>query len=568
MFSHSNPPSRPASRPPSRPRTPLEHFRDVWTKRTHTRHGSHPADGTVVDDDEHPPTPDNANSQTSSVAEPQWKTLKTKPSLTVSLKQVYDALRHARHEKESEAHQIFRSSAGHKPKGVLPQTINPDEETVPGIEHPGSTGVIYCSDRAIANGFSYAHEWANLGQGAPEVGDIPDAPARPTTVELPTDSLEYAPTTGVKALREAVASLYNINYRQGKKSQYTYENVCIVPGGRAGLSRVAAVISNVYCAYQIPDYTAYDQVLGAFGRLVPIPTALEPENKYALDIEQTKKDIRTQGLSVLLASNPRNPTGQVIKGNDLKELVGLSRESTTIILDEFYSWYIYPEKGEEYGNSVSSASFIDDVNADSVIIVNGLTKNWRLPGWRVCWVLGPKNLITALSQSGSFLDGGANHPLQLAAIPLLDPKRVQLEKVALQKHFKMKRDHVLKRLEKLGLKVDIPPTSTFYIWLNLERLPAPLNNGLTFFEELLKEQTIVIPGIFFDINPSHRRNLFNSPCHHFVRISFGPPLEDLDKGLDAIDRVLRRAKHEGMRAFGHSYKKSIEENILEEAPPV
>lgn len=53
----------------------------------------------------------------------------------------------------------------------------------------------------------------------------------------------------------------------------------------------------------------------------------------------------------------------------------------------------------------------------------------------------------------------------------------------------------------------------------------------TFFEELLKEKTIVIPGIFFDINPSHRRNLFHSPCHHFVRLSFGPPIEDLDKGV-------------------------------------
>jgi len=40
----------------------------------------------------------------------------------------------------------------------------------------------------------------------------------------------------------------------------------------------------------------------------------------------------------------------------------------------------------------------------------------------------------------------------------------------------------------------------------------------------------VIPGIFFDINPAHRRNLFNSPCHHYVRLSFGPPIEDLDKG--------------------------------------
>ena len=115
---------------------------------------------------------------------------------------------------------------------------------------------------------------------------------------------------------------------------------------------------------------------------------------------------------------------------------------------------------------------------DSIIIVDGLTKNWRLPGFRVCWVVGPKNVITALSQSGSFLDGGANHPLQLAAIPLLELDYVHAEKIALQRHFKHKRDHVLKRLERLGLKVAIPPDSTFYVWLNLDHLPAPLNNGL------------------------------------------------------------------------------------------
>ena len=161
------------------------------------------------------------------------------------------------------------------------------------------------------------------------------------------------------------------------------------------------------------------------------------------------------------------------------------------------------------------------------------------------------------------------------AIPLLDPQHVQNERIALQKHFKMKRDHVLKRLKAIGLEVKIPPVATFYIWLNLENLPDPINNGLTFFEELLKEKTIVIPGIFFDINPAHRRNLFSSPCHHFVRLSFGPPIEDLDKGarlpdfpvrmlsniligINAIARMLRRVKKEGMRSFGHSYRRSIE----------
>jgi len=367
---------------------------------------------------------------------------------------------------------------------------------------------------------------------------------------------EYAPTTGVRALREAVAHLYNVTYRQGKESKYTAENVCIVPGGRAGLSRVAAVVGDVYLGFQIPDYTAYSQSLEVFRRLVPIPTPLEAENGYQLDIAQTKKDIAHQGLSVILASNPRNPTGQCIKGNDLKELVELHKLGPTVILDEFYSWYIYHEKEEDMGTSISGASYIDDVNEDPVILIDGLTKNFRLPGWRVCWVIGPKNLITALSQSGSFLDGGANHPLQIAALPLLNPEYVKQEKLALQRHFKAKRDYVLNRLKELGVEVHTPPTSTFYIWLDVADLPEPLNNGLTLFEELLREKTIVVPGIFFDINPSHRRDLFKSPCHHFVRISFGPPMEDLVKGLDGFERILKRAKEEGVEGFGWDYEKS------------
>lgn len=93
---------------------------------------------------------------------------------------------------------------------------------------------------------------------------------------------------------------------------------------------------------------------------------------------------------------------------------------------------------------------------------------------------------------------------------------------------------------------------------------------------MLKEKTIVIPGIFFDINPSHRRNLFNSICHHFVRISFGPPMEDLDRGtpparcalhvilivtspgLDAIERVLRKVRKGGLKDLGHGYRKSVD----------
>ncbi|KAH8915118.1 PLP-dependent transferase [Atractiella rhizophila] len=495
---------------------------------------------------------------------------------------------------ESEAHRIFRSYPGTTPKkeyhhhhkarkhgiptpssavGVLKSAISPDgglgneekqkeaekemeqdnhSEPLPGIQNPGGmAGVIFVMDRAFANGFTYtSDEWANFGQGAPEVGEIPGAPPRPRSISLDStpDINEYAPTTGVKELRQAVADYYNYSFREGKESKYTYENVCIVPGGRAGLTRVAAVVGDVLVSYSLPEYTAYDQMLSVFKRMVPIPTSLDATDNYRLNVDKLRENIHKMGLSVVVVSNPKNPTGQAIEGEELERLVSLSRtDQTTLVLDEFYSAYNY--EGKE-GDALSASRYIEDVNKDPVILIDGLTKGFRLPGWRCCWVVAPRNIISALSQSGSFLDGGASHPIQIAAIPFLKKEFVMQDRLALQRHFKMKRDHVLKRLKDMGLEVKVPPKWTFYIWLDLSDLPEPLSSGLVFFEELLKEKCIVVPGLFFDINPSHRRNLSDSPCHHFVRLSFGPPLEQLDKGLDSIERVLKKARAH-MEEKGH-----------------
>ena len=61
------------------------------------------------------------------------------------------------------------------------------------------------------------------------------------------------------------------------------------------------------------------------------------------------------------------------------------------------------------------------------------------------------------------------------------------------------------------------------------------------FEELLKESCIVVPDIAFDINPARRRNIIHSPCEKFIRISYGPELLQVDRGLDALERVIAKA---------------------------
>ena len=225
-------------------------------------------------------------------------------------------------------------------------------------------------------------------------------------------------------------------------------------------------------------------------------------------------------------------------------------DRATLIFDEFYAGYNYSTNCD--GSTISAASNIVDVDLDDVLLIDGLTKRFRLPGWRVCWIVGPKEFIKALGSCGSYLDGGTNVPFQEAAISMLEPKLVHKEMCALQKHFKMKRDYVLGRLKEIGFgaKGQDIPDSTFYIWLDLTSLEPPLpedslmdiSNGLSFFDALLKERVIVVPGIFFDLNPAKRRDLFDSPCHHFVRISYGPKLEVLKMGMDGIERAVNKAR--------------------------
>ena len=99
---------------------------------------------------------------------------------------------------------------------------------------------------------SFAPEWSNLGQGQPEIGDIPNAPQRVSQIEVPEGAFEYAPVLGLKRLRQAVADYYNRTYRRGLKSQYTYENVSISSGGRAALTRAAAALGEINLGHFCP----------------------------------------------------------------------------------------------------------------------------------------------------------------------------------------------------------------------------------------------------------------------------------------------------------------------------
>ena len=123
---------------------------------------------------------------------------------------------------------------------------------------------------------------------------------------------------------------------------------------------------------------------------------------------------------------------------------------------------------------------------------------------------------------------------------MIDPKKALYQAQKIQEEFKIKKDYMISELRKLGFIISAPPQATFYIWANISELPQPLNQSFNFFEECLKEKVIIVPGTFFDVNPGQRRK--ESQYKNFVRISFGPSLESLKKGIHSIQKVVSKFK--------------------------
>lgn len=401
------------------------------------------------------------------------------------------------------------------------------------------TGVIYVTAEASARGFSPEDpDWCNLGQGQPETGALPGAPPRVEQVSIAGEDQDYSPVAGLWELREAVAGLYNALYRRGLPSQYSAENVAIGGGGRVSIMRTCAAIGAVHVGHFLPDYTAYAELLDVFRRFTPIPILLDPESGYDFSVRQLRHELLGRGLSALLLSNPCNPTGKVVAGEELRAWTALAREfDCALLVDEFYSHYVWTEGAP----IVSAAAYVEDVDQDPVVVFDGLTKNWRYPGWRVCWTVGPKKVITALGSAGSFLDGGPSRPMQRAAIDLLGLDVTLKETSAIRDAFAPKRRLMVQGLKKLGVRLDLEPEGTFYCWGDLSGLPQSLRSGEDFFRAALDRKVITVPGVFFDVDPGKRRGARPSRFKNHVRFSFGPSTATLELALSRLSNLVASA---------------------------
>ncbi len=405
-------------------------------------------------------------------------------------------------------------------------------------------GVIWATNEASKRGYYNGHpDWCNLGQGQPEVGEIPDGPPRISRIDLQPGDQAYGPLGGTVEVRQAICDYVNRTYRQGK-SQFTIDNVSFASGGRLSLTRLFSILADgARVGYKNPDYTAYEDYLHTLRqRCALVELRATEEDGFRVPADKFIHFIRQERLDAFVFSNPCNPTGELVSGEDLQRYMDVARQEHCLLgVDEFYSQFIYKEDGAPADAPVSALSYIEDIESDPIVVFDGLTKGFRYPGWRCGWCIGPKYIIEMINRAASAVDGGPSTCSQRAAIAALAPEQEQREVLATRKEFAYKRKLLLDGLAKLGIKPAQAPLGTFYLWCSVEDLPGALSDADSFFFACLEEQVMTVPGHFFDVRP-YRTRPAEEPYRHWVRFSYGPDRATLEKALTRIEKVIEKHK--------------------------
>ncbi len=346
------------------------------------------------------------------------------------------------------------------------------------------------------------HPWA---QGFPLTTQLPGGPPIASHVALDSTDLKYPTATGNLDLRQALARYYNTFYDAG----ISEDHVAVFAGGRPGIfTTLMFLLEGTTVVLRETEYTPYFDMLRLMGRdphLIPS----NAENRFRPSLDAHEVAPRPGDSRVLLLkSNPCNPTGVAITGDDLQSLVrAYSRPGRAALFDEAYEFYCDPEP-------VSALRYIDDIDATDLFVVGAATKGLQVPGLRVGWVIAAKEHIEIFRNYSSIGMGGVSRASQLLVAELLELSRVRQARDAVQKFFSSQRDRYAKGLADLGFEL-FTGNGGFYHWA---RLPGELT-AEEFNRRLFGHQAGILPGRFCDMA---RRDGKPSQLDHFIRFSFGP----------------------------------------------
>ena len=353
----------------------------------------------------------------------------------------------------------------------------------------------------------------SLGIGEPDF-DTPEVIKDAAKRALDEGYTHYTPNAGIPEFREAIAEYYNDFY----KVDVHPDNIIVTAGAYEG----------TYLAFQslleegddviIPDpaFVCYveDAKIAEAG-IIRIP--LREENGFRVDPDELV-EIITKRTRMLVINYPNNPTGAVMKKQDVKALADIAEDYNLYILsDEPYEHFLY--EGAKHYPMIKYAP-------DNTILANSFSKTFAMTGWRLGFTIAPDQIIKDIIKLHAYVIGNVTSFIQIAGITALRDSRSWTGLEGMRRTYSERRKVVLKHLSNMPHVTPFKPKGAFYVWAKID---PELNMSSEDFANWLLENAgvVVIPG-----------TAFGKHGEGWIRISYATKRDQLIEAMDRMRKAL------------------------------
>lgn len=348
-----------------------------------------------------------------------------------------------------------------------------------------------------------------------EIGE-PDFPTAEPIVRAGQLALErgqtyYTPPAGLPELRSAISQFYARRYGVSVEP----ERIIVTPGASGALQLILSVLVGPgdEVVMSDPGYPCNRN----FVRLcegVPVEIATEATSDYQLSAAVCEAHWCSRTVAALVAS-PANPTGAVLSPMELQQLQAcVSRNNGRLIVDEIYHGLTYDIDAQ----TVLAAT-------DQAFVVNSFSKYFGMTGWRLGWLVAPREYVAPLETLAGNLFLAPSTIAQHAALAAFADESLAIFD-ARRAEFKVRRNYLLPALRQLGFTIASEPAGAFYIYAGCEKWSS---DSEQFCRDLLEQAGVAItPGADFGQHAAATH----------VRFAYTTSLENLREGVRRIAQWL------------------------------
>ena len=335
----------------------------------------------------------------------------------------------------------------------------------------------------------------------------------------------YPPAGGLPALREAIAA----KTLRDSGLEVDAAQVLVTNGGKQAIfNAVASLIDpGDEVIIQAPYWVTYPEVVSIFGG-VPVPVVTDERSGYRATVEQLEA-ARTERTKMLIFVSPSNPTGAVYPREEIEAIGRWAVENGVWVLtDEIYEHLVYGDA------SFSSLPTLVPEIADHCVIVNGVAKTYAMTGWRVGWMIGPKDVVKGAANLQSHATSNVSNVAQVAALTAVSGS---LDAVAdMRTAFDRRRRTIVSMLNDIPGVTCPEPEGAFYAYPSVKGVLGRSINGtvvdssMTLADVALDvAEVAVVPG-----------EAFGTPG--YLRMSYALGDDDLVEGVTRLGKLLADAQ--------------------------